>query len=63
MGVYRCDLLRPNKTIVSIEMLLCEDDGDAVRKARQLLATSDHAHDVEVWQRERRVHLSNQSRF
>jgi len=56
MAAYRCDFVRPNGSIACTEMLLCDDDVQAVSKARQLLSRSEHLQDVEVWQRERRVH-------
>jgi predicted dinucleotide-binding enzyme len=56
MRVYRCNLVRPNKSVASVETFLCGDDAEAMRKAQALLVQSDCLFDVEVWQQARRVH-------
>ena len=56
MRVYRCNLIRPNKAIASVETLLCRSDAEAMRKAQALLAQSDGLLDVELWHDARRVH-------
>jgi hypothetical protein len=57
MAVYRCNLVRPNNSIDSVEMIVCRDDAEAVRKGRELLAVRSELQGVEVWQQDRRIDL------
>jgi hypothetical protein len=57
MGEYRCYLLDGVGAIRFVDVLLCEDDFDALALAREKLEERPHFHGFELWQGRRRVHV------
>jgi hypothetical protein len=58
MQFYRCYLLDCRYQIAAIELMRCERDVDARQRADALLVQRPAFHGVEVWERERRVHIN-----
>jgi hypothetical protein len=57
MGEYRCYLLDRAGAIRFVDVLMCEDDFDALSLAREKLEKRPHFHGFELWQGRRRVHV------
>jgi hypothetical protein len=58
MQFYSCYLLDCRYQIAAIELMRCERDVDARQRADALLVQRPAFHGVEVWERERRVHIN-----
>jgi hypothetical protein len=58
MQFYRCYLLDARYQIAAVELLRCERDVDARQRADALLVQRPAFHGVEVWERDRRVHIN-----
>jgi hypothetical protein len=54
---YRCYLLDAQSHIALAEVIECFDDDEARLKARKILAEKPYYSGVEVWERDRRVHV------
>ena len=57
MHTYRCYLLDAALHIATVEIIECADDGEAERRGEEVLAAHPERAGVEVWDRERRVHV------
>jgi hypothetical protein len=55
MRTYRCYLL--DYHIAAVEVMDCADDDEARQRADALLAQRPDFKGVEVWERDRRVHM------
>jgi hypothetical protein len=55
MPAYKCYLLEYR--IGAVEVIDCPDDGEASKRADALLAGRPSFHGIEVWERDRRVHV------
>jgi CheY-like chemotaxis protein len=56
MRSYWCYLLDAKLRVASAQIVECADDGEAKRKGRAMLATSDDLHAVEIWDSTRRIY-------
>jgi hypothetical protein len=55
MQEYRAFILGPGGRVQESVDLLCENEGEAIKAAKQLV----DGHDVELWQPERRIERFN----
>lgn len=62
MTDYRCYLLDGQGTIRAVEEFCSPDDGAALARAREMLDRHSHLYGLELWQRQRRVHLEINTR-
>jgi len=51
MQEYRAFILGPDGRVQGSVDLLCENEGEAIKAAKQLV----DGHDVELWQRDRKI--------
>jgi|GraSoi_2013_60cm_1033757.scaffolds.fasta_scaffold42424_3 hypothetical protein len=58
MHSYRCYVLDGRNRVAAIKMIECASDGEARQRADALLVQMPRFHGVEVWERERRVHIN-----
>jgi hypothetical protein len=56
VAVYQCNIVRPNRSIVSTETILCGDDTEAISRGCRLLDQNGDRFDIEVWQQGRRIY-------
>jgi hypothetical protein len=60
--IYRCYLLNARRHFAAVEIIECNDDRVAKRKAKQLLAERPTFSGIEVWEWGRRVaHLMSEA--
>jgi hypothetical protein len=59
MRPYRCYFLNAYGAIVGIQMVVCQDDSEAVELTPQLLARHPEHYGVEVWERSRLITLQS----
>jgi hypothetical protein len=57
LHTYRCYLLDAQYHIALAEVIECRDDDAAKLKAREILAEKPNFRGIEVWERDRRVHI------
>lgn len=57
LHTYRCYLLDAQSHIASAEVIECPDDDAAKSRAREILAEKPGYRAIEVWDRDRRVHI------
>ena len=57
LRAYRCFLLDAESHIASAEEFACYDDNAAKLRAREILARKTEFSGIEVWERDRRVHV------
>jgi hypothetical protein len=55
MQEYRAFILGPDGRVQGSVDLLCENEGEAIKAAKQLI----DGHDVELWQRDRKIERFN----
>ena len=58
MHSYRCYVLDGRNRVAAIKLIQCASDLEAGRRADALLIQMPRFHGVEVWERERRVHIN-----
>jgi hypothetical protein len=58
MHSYRCYVLDGRNRVAAIKLIECASDVEAGHKADALLVQMPTFHGVEVWERDRRVHIS-----
>jgi hypothetical protein len=57
MRPYRCYLLGCRDAIAAVEIIHCAHEGEARRRANDLLVHRPQYHGVEVWDLDRRVYV------
>jgi hypothetical protein len=57
LHTYRCYLLDAQSHIASAEVIECVDDAAAKSRAREILAEKPNYRGIEIWDRDRRVHI------
>jgi hypothetical protein len=58
MHLYRCYVLDGRNRVAAIKVIQCDGDLEAGCRADALLVQMPTFHGVEVWERERRVHIN-----
>ena len=58
MHSYRCYVLDGRNRVAAIKMIECASDVEARQTADALLVQMPRFHGVEVWERDRRVHIN-----
>jgi hypothetical protein len=61
LHTYRCYLLDGQSHIAWAEVIECLDDDEAKLRAREILAEKPSYRAIEVWERDRRVHVHRSS--
>ena len=56
---YRFFLRDADAHIAAAAVIMCADDDDAKLRGRELLSTRPDCHAIEVWDRDRCVHILN----